>query len=63
MRGYVGDVVSWVHGWCAGCGSKSMSGVDQNCGMGGVGVKRFVEKLLLKVLQNLQEITCPGVSC
>ena len=40
-----------------------MSGVDQNFGMGGVGLKRFVQKLLLKVLQHLQESTCAGVSC
>ena len=60
VRGYVG---AWVHGWCGGCGSKSMSGVDQNFGMGGVGLKRFVQKLLLKVSQHLQESTCAGVSC
>ena len=57
MQEYVG---AWVHGWC---GSKSISGVDQNFGMGGVGLKRFVQKLLLKVSQHLQESTCAGVSC
>ena len=57
MQEYVG---AWVHGWC---GSKSISGVDQNFGMGGVGLKRFVQKLSLKVSQHLQESTCAGVSC
>ena len=56
-----------VHGsrrcMSGGCGSKSVSGVGQNFGMGGVGLKRFVKKLLSKVLQNLQESTCVGVSC
>ena len=63
MRGYVGDVGAWVHGWCEGCESKSVSGVGQNFGMGGVGLKRFVKKLLLKVSQNLQKSTCAGISC
>ena len=54
MQGYMGDVGAWVHRWCGGCGSKSMSGVGQNFGMGGVG---------LKVAQNLLESTCAGVSC
>ena len=62
MRGYVGDVGAWVHRWCGGCRSKSVSGVDQNFGMGGVGLKHFVKKLL-KVSQNLPESTCAGVSC
>ena len=51
VRGYVG---AWVHGWFGGCGFKSMCGVDQNFGMGGVGLKRFVQQLSLKVSQNLQ---------
>ena len=57
VQEYVG---AWVHGWC---GSKSISGVDQNFGMGGVGLKRFVQKLSLKLSQHLQESTCAGVSC
>ena len=40
--GGMGDVGAWVHRWCGGCGSKSVSGVGQNFGMGGVGLKRFV---------------------
>ena len=42
MQGYMGDVGAWVHRWCGGCDSKSVSGVGQNFGMGGVGLKRFV---------------------
>ena len=60
MRGYVGDVGAWVHRWCRGCGSESVSGVGQNFGMGAVGLKRFVKKL---VSQYLRESTCAGVSC
>ena len=52
----------WVHKILMWVKNKSVSGVGQNFGMGGVGLKRFVEKLLLKVSQNLQESTCAGVS-
>ena len=65
MWGYVGSLVVWrvwVHKilmWV----KKSVSGVGQNFGMVGVGLKRFVKKLLLKVSQSLGESTCAGVSC
>ena len=49
----VGDVV-W-RGWRG-----SREGVS---GVGRVGLRCFVKKVLLKVSQNLQESTCAGVSC
>ena len=42
---------------------KGVSGVGQNFGVGGVGLRCFVKRVLLKVLQNLQESsTCAGIS-
>ena len=66
--------VAWVRGFMGGVQGvspynfdvgqkKSVGGVGQNFCMGGVGLKRFVKKFLLKVSQNLQESTCAGVSC
>ena len=42
---------------------KGVSGGGRNFGMGRVGLRYFVKKVLLKVSQNLQESTCAGVSC
>ena len=42
---------------------KDVSGVGRNFGVGRVGLRCFVKKILLKVSQNLQESTCAGVSC
>ena len=42
---------------------KGVSGMGRNFGVGGVGLRCFVKKVLLKVPQNLQESTCAGVSC
>ena len=52
----------WVHKILVGQKKKSMSGVGRNFGIGGVDLKRFVKKLLLKIFQNLQESTCAEVS-
>ena len=55
--------VGWILG-VGGVGQKSgVSDVVQNFGMGSLGLRCFVKKVLLKVSQNLQEITCAGVSC
>ena len=70
MRTCVGSMGAWVHRWWGGCGSiKCWCGSKKKhkwCGSRfwprGVGLKRFVKKLLLKVLQNLQESTCAEVS-
>ena len=43
-----------------------MGGVGQKegvSGVGRVGLRCFVKKVLLKVSQNLQERTCTGISC
>ena len=48
--------VAWVK-------KKGVSGMGRNFGVGGVGLRCFVKKVLLKVPQNLQESTCAGVSC
>ena len=46
-----------------GVGQKQgMSDVGQNFGVGRVGLRYFVKKVLLKVSQNLQESTCAGLS-
>ena len=37
---------------------KDVSGVGRNFGVGRVGLRCFVKKVLLKVSQNLQESTC-----
>ena len=42
---------------------KGVSGVGRDFGVGRVGLRCFVKKVLFKVLQNLQESTCAGVSC
>ena len=42
---------------------KGVSGVSRNFGVGRVGLRCFVKKVLLKVLENLQESICAGVSC
>ena len=42
---------------------KGVSGMGRNFGVGGVGLRCFFKKVLLKVPQNLQESTCAGVSC
>ena len=49
--------VAWVHE------SFSVGGVGLNFGVGRVGLRCFVKKVLVKVSQNLQESTCAGVSC
>ena len=49
--GGVGSVGAWVCGWRG-----------PNFGLGGVGLRCFVKKVLLKVSINLQENTCGGVS-
>ena len=38
-----------------------VGGMGQNFGVGRVGLRYFVKKVLLKVSQNLQESTCAGV--
>ena len=54
-------------GWTLGVGvvgqKSGVSDVVQNFGMGSLGLRCFVKKVLIKVSQNLQEITCAGVSC
>ena len=37
--------------------------MGQKNGAGGVGLRCFVKKILLKISQSLQENTCAGVSC
>ena len=44
-----------------GLGSVGVMG--GNFGVSGMGLRCFVKKVLLKVLQNLHESTCAGVSC
>ena len=62
--------VPWVRGrrvsnfGVGGVGQKKgVSGVGRNFSVGKVGLRCFVKKVLLIVSQNLQESTCPGVSC
>ena len=43
--------------------ANDVSGVGRSFGMGRVGLRDFVKKVLLKVSQNLQESTCAGISC
>ena len=42
---------------------KNVSGMGRNFGVGRVGLRCFVKKVLLKVLQNLHKSTCAGASC
>ena len=49
--------VAWVQK------KKGVRGVGRNFGVGREGLRCFVKEVLLKVLQNLQESTCAGVSC
>ena len=67
LHEFVGGVGAWVARVKFDVGGvdqkKGVSGVGQNFGMGRVGLRCFVKKVLLKVSQNLQESTCAGVSC
>ena len=44
-------------------GVKCVSDAGWNFGLVGVGLRCFVEKMLLNVSQNLQESSCAEVSC
>ena len=50
--------VTWVT-WVKKC----VSDMGRNFGVGRVGFRCFVKKVLLKASQNLQESTFAGVSC
>ena len=58
-RGWRG--LKFWRGWRGS--KKDVSGVGQNFGVGGVGLRCYVKKVLLKVSKNLQKSTCAGVSC
>ena len=57
----VHKILTWVS-WVAWV-KKGVSDMGRNFGVGRVGFRCFVKKVLLKVSQNLQESTCAGVSC
>ena len=54
--------VAWVHKILASV-KKGVNGVGSNFGVVGVGLRCFIEQVLLKVSKNVKESTCAGISC